>query len=108
MTKSFEDWINESEGFSLRTERAYDNLVVNPKDEVDNWKEIKLWLKSAFDAGYEAGEFNKQFLIQDLKREIRTQRQEIASLREERKSLLDKDHPPGYNIDVFGDDCRTH
>lgn len=55
MTKTFEDWLNEIEGFSLRCERAYDDLVVNPKDEVDNWQNIKDWLKGAFDAGYEAG-----------------------------------------------------
>lgn len=97
MIRSFEDWLDELEGFSLRMERAYDDLVVNPKDSVDNWKNIKEWLKGAFDAGYEAGELNKQFLIQDLKNEIRTQRLEIAALREERRSILDKDLPPGYN-----------
>lgn len=97
MIRSFEDWLDELEGFSLRMERVYDDLVVNPKDNVDNWKNIREWLKAAFDAGYEAGELNKQFLIQDLKNEIRTQRLEIAALREERLSILDKDLPPGYN-----------
>jgi hypothetical protein len=99
MIKSFEEWLNELEGFSLRMERAYDDLVIKPKDTVDNWEQIKIWLKAAFDAGYEAGEINKQFLIQDLKNEIRTQRLEIAGLREERRGLVDKDFPPGYNTD---------
>jgi hypothetical protein len=100
MTRTFEEWLNESEGFSLRMERAYDDLVVNPKDEVDNWQNIKQWLKGAFDAGYEAGEFNKLYLIQSLKVEIRTLNKEIAGLREERRSLVDKDFPPGYNSNI--------
>ena len=97
MTKTFEDWINELEGFGIRCERLYDDLVDNPKDQIDNWKTIKKWLRGAFDAGYEAGELNKLYLVQSLKSEIRTLNQEIAGLREERKMLLDKDNPPGYN-----------
>jgi len=99
MIRTFEEWLNEIEVFSLRMERVYDNLVVNPKDGVDNWKHIKEWLNAAFDAGYKAGELNKQTLIQDLKNEVRTQRLEIAGLREERRRLFDKDLPPGYNRD---------
>jgi len=99
MIRTFNEWLEEVEGFSLRMERVYDDLVKNPKDTVDNWNEIKTWLKSAFDAGYGAGEINKEFLIQDLKNEIRTQRLEIAGLREERRGLVDKDYPPGYNRD---------
>jgi|694.fasta_scaffold05125_38 hypothetical protein len=100
MIRTFEEWLNELEGFSLRMERAYDDLVVNPKDEVDNWQNIKQWLKGAFDAGYEAGEFNKLYLIQSLKVEIRTLNKEIAGLREERRSIVDKDFPPGYNANL--------
>ena len=101
MIRSFEDWLNEIESFALRSERAYDELTSVPKDTVDHWSNIAVpWLKSAFDAGYEAGELNKQFLIQDLKNEIRTQRLEIAALREERRGLLDKDLPPGYNKNI--------
>lgn len=99
MIRTFEQWLDEMEGFNLRMERVYDDLVRCPKDPVDNWKEIKLWLKAAYDVGYEAGEINKEYLIQSLKAEIRTQRQEIAALREERRSLIDKDLPPGYNND---------
>ncbi len=37
---TFNEWLNESEGFSLRMERAYDDLVKCPKDPVDNWLQI--------------------------------------------------------------------
>lgn len=97
MTKTFEDWLNELEGYSLRCERAYDDLVLHPTDEVDNWKNIKKWLKGAFDAGYEAGELNKLYFIQSLKAEVRTLNKELAGLKAERRMLLDKDNPPGYN-----------
>jgi len=97
MIRSFEEWLNELEGVSLRCERAYDDLVVNPKDTVDNWKTIKQWLKGSFDAGYEAGESNKLDLIQSLKKEILALNKEMAGLREERRYILDNDKPPGYN-----------
>ena len=100
MTKTFNCWLNGIESFALRSERAYDELTSVPKDTVNHWSKIVVpWLKSAFDAGYEAGEINQQFLIQGLKNEIRTQRLEIAGLREERRGLVDKDFPPGYNRD---------
>ena len=98
MIRTFNDWLNGLEDFALRSERAYDDLTSVPKDTVNHWNVIVIpWLRSAFNAGYEAGELNKDFLIQDLKKEIRTQRQEIALLREERRMILDKDLPPGYN-----------
>jgi hypothetical protein len=50
---SFEDWLNTIEGFSLRSERAYDDLVKNPKDPVDNWQDIKTWLEAAYIAGWD-------------------------------------------------------
>jgi hypothetical protein len=50
---SFEDWLNTIEGFSLRSERAYDDLIKNPKDSVDNWQEIKTWLEAAYIAGWD-------------------------------------------------------
>ena len=52
---TFDQWLNEIEGFSLRMERAYDDLVKNPKDPVDNWNQIKEWLKAAYEAGYDEG-----------------------------------------------------
>ena len=73
MIRTFKEWLNELEGFSLRYEREYDDLVLRlPDDEIDNWQVIKQWLNAAFDVGYEAGEINKLYLIQSLKAEIRT------------------------------------
>lgn len=103
MIRSFEDWLNEIESFSLRSERVYDDLTSIPKDTVNHWRYIVIpWLRSAFDAGYSAGEFNKEFLIQSLKKEVRTLRLEIAGLREERRGLINKDYPPGYNHSLQG------
>ena len=51
--KDFNEWLNESEGFSLRMERIYDDLVKNPKDAVDNWKQIKEWLQAADNEGFD-------------------------------------------------------
>lgn len=77
MIKTFEEWLAELEGFSLRMERAYDDLVDKKStDEENNWQTIKSWLKAAFDSGYEAGEFNQENLIQDLKKEIASLRKE--------------------------------
>lgn len=50
---SFEDWLNAIEGFSLRSERAYDDLVLKLVDPVDNWPTIKTWLEAAYIAGWE-------------------------------------------------------
>lgn len=36
-------------------------------------------------------------LVDSLRKEIRTQRKEIALLREERRTILDTDLPPGYS-----------
>lgn len=60
---SFEDWLNTIEGFSLRSERAYDDLVRRPIDEVDNWLTIKVWLEAAYIAGWDdAKEYIKESL----------------------------------------------
>ena len=55
MSNTFDEWLNESEGFSLRMERIYDDLVKNPKDAVDNWKQIKEWLQAAYNQGFDNG-----------------------------------------------------
>ena len=52
---TFDQWLNEIEGFSLRMERAYDDLVKNPKDATDNWKQIKEWLQAAYNEGFDNG-----------------------------------------------------
>lgn len=49
----FETWLHSTEGFSLRSERAYDDLVKRPVDEVDNWPTIKVWLQAAYYAGWD-------------------------------------------------------
>ena len=55
MYDTFDEWLNESEGFSLRMERIYDDLVKKPKDPVDNWKQIKEWLQVAYNEGFDKG-----------------------------------------------------
>ena len=55
MSNTFDEWLNESEGFSLRMERIYDDLVKNPKDAIDNWKQIKEWLQAAYNEGFDNG-----------------------------------------------------
>ena len=55
MSDTFDEWLNETEGFSLRMERIYDDLVKNPKDTVDNWQQIKVWLKAAYNEGFDNG-----------------------------------------------------
>ena len=55
MSDTFDAWLNEIEGFSLRMERIYDDLVKNPKDTVDNWQQIKVWLKAAYNEGFDNG-----------------------------------------------------
>lgn len=52
---TFQEWLSENEGFSLRMERIYDDLVKNPKDVVDNWQTIKVWLEAAYNAGVDNG-----------------------------------------------------
>jgi uncharacterized coiled-coil protein SlyX len=39
----------------------------------------------------------QRYTIESLKNEIRTQRKEIAALREQSSYLLDKDKPPHFN-----------
>jgi hypothetical protein len=50
----FEDWLNSIEGFSLRSERAYEDLVLNTSGEpTTKWREIKTWLEAAYIAGWD-------------------------------------------------------
>ncbi len=96
MTQTFKEWLDELEGYSIRMERVYDDLItITHKDNTNKWKYTKEWLKAAFDAGYYAGEFNKEYFIKDLKNEILRLNKEIEELREEIHSLLDKDRPAG-------------
>jgi len=55
MSTTFDEWMNENDGISLRIERIYDDLVKNPKDTVDNWQQIKEWLQAAYNEGFDNG-----------------------------------------------------
>lgn len=55
MSTTFDEWMNENDGISLRMERIYDDLVKNPNDLVDNWKQIKDYLRAAYDEGFDNG-----------------------------------------------------
>jgi uncharacterized coiled-coil protein SlyX len=43
----------------------------------------------------------QNYTIESLKNEIRTQRKEIGSLREERRLLLDQDKPPMFDHNLW-------
>jgi len=43
----------------------------------------------------------QKYMIESLKNEIRTQRKEIGSLREERRLLLDQDKPPMFDHNLW-------
>jgi hypothetical protein len=70
MINTFEEWFNQNERFSLNINDADNSLIIDKKS-------IKNWLKDAFDAGYQAGEFNKMYLVQSLKSEILILNKEI-------------------------------
>lgn len=48
----FEDWFHETENFSLRAERFYDDLVYYQEDRPER---IVEWLRAAYEAGREHG-----------------------------------------------------
>jgi hypothetical protein len=53
--KTFEEWLNEIEGYSLRSERAYTDLVEYEYDSpTERWDIVSDWLKAAFEAGVES------------------------------------------------------
>lgn len=53
---TFENWINELEGYSLRSERAYEELVDHKHNSTEEqWNNIYKWLKAAFKDGYSYG-----------------------------------------------------
>lgn len=97
---TYENWLNENTGFSTRYEKVFSDIntfVKEKSDHDDQWFITSLWLETAYRVGWNnSAEYHKN-LIASLKNEIKTQRKEIAGLREERRMLLDKDYPPGYN-----------
>lgn len=94
---NFEDWLAEIEAFHLRLERVYKDTINQsnePEEAKKQWETVKDWLKAAYQAGCEASQIESQSFINSLKEEIKTQRKEIAGLREERRAILDADKPP--------------
>jgi hypothetical protein len=51
---TFNEWLNEIEGFGLRCERIHDDLVKNR--DTPTWSDIKEWPEAAYDAGYSHGQ----------------------------------------------------
>ena len=58
---TFDEWLNEIEGFGLRVERIHDDLIKNRMgllhrdDQYAHWIEVKEWLEAAYDVGYSHG-----------------------------------------------------
>ena len=52
--ETFENWLNEHEGYSLKKERAYDELVKYEHGSYTaRWNMVLDWLQAAFEAGVE-------------------------------------------------------
>jgi hypothetical protein len=49
--KVFDDWFNEVESYAFRSERFYEDMLINGSKSPDK---IVPWLKAAFDAGKNA------------------------------------------------------
>ena len=47
----FEDWFDENEVFSLRSERFYDDLITYKLEGVEAEHLVK-WLRAAYDVGH--------------------------------------------------------
>lgn len=87
----FKDWINSVDKNQSVLEKAQQELVYNRyTDDHTFWQTVLNWLE----LGYSAGKKENLAIIDSLKNEIKTQRKEIAALREERRSLLDRDKVP--------------
>jgi len=87
----FQDWLNQTNQNQSFLEKAQQELVYQRyTDNHSFWKIILSWLESA----YIAGKKENLSIIESLKIEIRTQRKEISILREERRTLLDRDKVP--------------
>lgn len=87
----FDNWLNKVEKNKSVLEKAQDELVYNRY--IDNhtfWQKILSWLKLAYNMGLE----ENNSTIQSLKNEIKTQRKEIAALREERRLIINQDKMP--------------
>jgi len=52
--KEFEDWFNEVEGFTLRSERFYESMT-QFSDNAKNVN-IEIWMRAAFECGRKQNE----------------------------------------------------
>lgn len=87
----FKDWINQTDNKQSILEKAQQELVYNRyTDNHSFWNTVLNWL----DLAYVAGKKENLSSIESLKNEVKTQRKEIALLREERRALLDRDKVP--------------
>lgn len=87
----FKNWINSVDKNQSVLEKAQQELVYNRyTDDHSLWNTVLNWLESA----YVAGQKENLSTMESLKTEIKTQRKEIAALREERRVLLDRDRIP--------------
>jgi len=48
---TFNEWLNEGEGWGVRRERMLEDIQVDP----DNMNSLFKWLKAAYDAGHQVG-----------------------------------------------------
>jgi len=53
----FDEWFNETETFSLRSERFYDDLLTYKWDGVNAEHLIK-WLQAAYEEGYNQAKYD--------------------------------------------------
>lgn len=51
----FDEWFNEIEVFSIRSERFYDDLDHHKEGVQGSYNRMAVWLKAAYAAGYEQG-----------------------------------------------------
>jgi hypothetical protein len=51
----FENWYNEIEGFSLRSERIYNDIASKQNDINYQWSIIHYWIKNAYCIGFREG-----------------------------------------------------
>lgn len=52
--KTFDDWFDELEGYSYRSERFWDDLEYGAQGR--DYALIKQWLKTAWEIGYQSAE----------------------------------------------------
>lgn len=91
--KTFEEWLNETEGYSLKKERAYDELVEYEHGSYTaRWNMVLDWLQAAFEAGVES----QKNTLDSYKREVRMLREELTEAIRIKKMLLEMDNPPEF------------